>query len=86
MTSILLKNGPIFDGTGSDARPAHSLLIEDNKIAAVGPATVVQAPQGAVVVDASGKFIMPGMFNNHAHLGWDGARDRRYRALRIPIR
>jgi imidazolonepropionase-like amidohydrolase len=75
MSAILLKNGTLFDGTGVDAKPNTSLLIEDNKISAVGPADSLQAPPDTQVVDVAGKFVMPGMFNNHAHLGWDGARD-----------
>ena len=75
MGATLLKNGTLFDGTGSDPAPNMSLLIQANKIEAVGPADTVTAPEDATVVDCTGKFIMPGMFNNHAHLGWDGARD-----------
>lgn len=75
MGITLLRNGTLFDGTGSDAKPGHSLLIEEDKITAVGPTDAVSAPEGATVVELDGKFVMPGMFNNHAHLGWDGARD-----------
>ena len=75
MGAILLKNGMLFDGTGADAKPNTSILIEDNKIGAIGPSDSLQAPEGAEVVDVTGKFVMPGMFNNHAHLGWDGVRD-----------
>jgi imidazolonepropionase-like amidohydrolase len=75
MSTILLKNGTLFDGTGADAMSNASLLIEGNKITAVGPSDSVSAPPDAQVVDVTGKFVMPGMFNNHAHLGWDGARD-----------
>jgi imidazolonepropionase-like amidohydrolase len=35
----------------------------------------MDVPPDAEVVDVTGKFVMPGMFNNHSHLGWDGARD-----------
>lgn len=84
MSAILLKNGTLFDGTGADASPNTSLLIEGNKISAVGPADSVSAPPEAQVVDVTGKFVMPGMFNNHAHLGWDGARDLELQGTQDP--
>jgi imidazolonepropionase-like amidohydrolase len=75
MSTILFKNGTVFDGTGTDPQANTSLLIEDDKIKAVGPADQMDVPPDAEVVDVTGKFVMPGMFNNHSHLGWDGARD-----------
>jgi imidazolonepropionase-like amidohydrolase len=48
------------------------VLIEDNKIGAVGPADSMDTPENAQVMDVAGKFVMPGMFNNHSHLGWVG--------------
>ncbi len=44
-----------------------TVLVEGNKIKAVGPNVAV--PQGARVVDCTGKTIMPGMIDVHAHLG-----------------
>jgi imidazolonepropionase-like amidohydrolase len=75
MAEILIKNGTLFDGTGTDPRPNVSILIKDEKIDGIGPADALDISSGAQIVDVAGKFVMPGMFNNHAHLGWDGARD-----------
>ena len=69
MDAILIKNGTVFDGTGADAQPNTSVLIEGNKVKALGPTDELDAGPDAKVVDATGKFVMPGMFNNHAHLG-----------------
>jgi imidazolonepropionase-like amidohydrolase len=50
--------------------------IENGKIKAVGDmADLGSTPEGAQVVDASGKSVMPGMINSHAHLAWDGVHD-----------
>lgn len=46
-----------------------TLVIQDGKINAVGPAGEVKAPEGATVVDVSGKVIIPGLVDSHSHLG-----------------
>jgi imidazolonepropionase-like amidohydrolase len=48
-----------------------SILIRDGKIAAVG--TNVSVPQGATVIDASGKYVMPGIIDCHSHIAVDGS-------------
>src|SRR5262245_37393704 len=45
------------------------LLVQDGKIAAVGPVDKVKLPDGATVHDASGKVIIPGLVDTHSHLG-----------------
>ncbi|WP_188236890.1 amidohydrolase family protein [Sphingopyxis sp. LK2115] len=44
-----------------------AILIENDRIAAVGPAAGITAPAGAVTVDATGKTIIPGFVDAHAH-------------------
>ena len=48
--------------------------IENGKIKAVGQASDLGSSTAALV-DCSGKTIMPGMINSHAHLAWDGVHD-----------
>ncbi len=47
-----------------------SILIRDGKIAEVGPNVAV--PAGATVIDAAGKFVMPGIVDPHNHIASDG--------------
>jgi imidazolonepropionase-like amidohydrolase/Tol biopolymer transport system component len=51
-----------------------TILIADNRIRAVGPATEVPLPPGTHTIDVSGKTIIPGLVDVHAHmrLNWDG--------------
>lgn len=44
-----------------------TILIEDNKIAAIGPAAAVSFPAGTPTIDAGGKTIVPGLIDAHAH-------------------
>jgi len=44
-----------------------AILIEDDRIAAVGPAGSLTVPAGTVTIDAAGKTIVPGFVDGHAH-------------------
>lgn len=44
------------------------VVIRDNRIEAVGPRDQVEIPEGAEVIDVSGKTVMPGFVDAHAHL------------------
>lgn len=44
-----------------------TIVIEANRIARVGPAGVIEIPDDAKVVDASGKTVIPGLIDAHAH-------------------
>lgn len=45
------------------------LLVEDERIAAIGPASKVSVPAGAKVIDAQDNWLIPGMMNMHVHFG-----------------
>jgi imidazolonepropionase-like amidohydrolase len=58
----------VIDGTGAAAVPDATIVIRGNKIAAVGPRTKVQVPNGARVIDAAGKFVTPGFVDTNVHV------------------
>ena len=45
-----------------------ALVVDGNRIAAIGVAGEVQVPEDALVIDARGKTIMPGLVNMHGHI------------------
>ena len=65
-TTIAIRNVTLVDGTGRAPVPGTTVVIEGNRITAVG--TTVQPPAGARVIDGTGKFLMPGMIDAHIHL------------------
>ncbi|MEO7362980.1 MAG: amidohydrolase family protein [Gemmatimonadaceae bacterium] len=68
-TSVLaLTNVRVIDGTGAAAREQQTIIVRDGKIAALGNAASVPVPAGALVMNMSGKTIMPGMVMVHEHL------------------
>jgi imidazolonepropionase-like amidohydrolase len=57
---------------GDEVIENGTLVVDGNRIAAVGAAGAVEIPRGAHVVDAAGQTIMPGLIDVHAHLGYSG--------------
>lgn len=62
----LLQNVNLIDGTGSPARSAMDILIEDNRIVKIGKGLV--SPRSKKI-DLSGKTIIPSLISAHAHVG-----------------
>ncbi len=56
--------------TGYDVPPTHhaAVLVDGGRIVAAGPASDVTIPPGATIVDTSGRTMMPGLIESHAHL------------------
>ncbi|HWM90899.1 MAG TPA: amidohydrolase [Thermoanaerobaculia bacterium] len=63
---VLITNATILTAAG-DRIEGGSILLQDGRIAAVGRG--VQAPAGAITVDATGKWVTPGLIDAHSHLG-----------------
>jgi imidazolonepropionase-like amidohydrolase len=64
---ILIQNATVLTVTKGTFQ--GSVLIRDGKIAEVGPK--ITAPAGATVIDATGKFLMPGVIDCHSHIAAD---------------
>jgi len=58
----------VIDATGAPARPDMTVLINDRKIAVVGGFSSTSIPRNAQIIDASGKFLTPGLVDSHVHL------------------
>jgi imidazolonepropionase-like amidohydrolase len=63
---ILVRGATVHTATGA-AIPNGSVLIRAGKIVAVGAS--VAPPPGARIIDAAGKVVIPGMIDNHSHIG-----------------
>lgn len=67
--SVALTGARILtmSGDGAGVIDNGTIVIEGNRIVGIGPSGTVQVPAGAKVVDATGKVIMPGIVDAHAH-------------------
>ncbi len=62
----LIRNARIIDGTGRPATPPRDLLIERGRIVRIADGGTLD-PGSAAVTDAGGRFVIPGLFDLHAH-------------------
>ena len=64
---IALRNARLITMKGDEVIARGDIVITNNRITAIGPSGKVQIPAGAVVRNLSGKTIMPGLVDIHAH-------------------
>lgn len=64
-----LKGARIITMEGDKVIENGTIVVTDNRITAIGPSAEVQIPGGAKIIDVTGKTIMPGMVDAHAHIG-----------------
>ena len=67
--SIVLKGARIITMEGEEVIDNGTIVIKENRIVAIGKASEVSIPEDAEVMDVSGKTIMPGIVDVHAHIG-----------------
>src|SRR5215216_2588523 len=67
-TVYLLKPAHIFDGESAQVHDNWVVLVRGEKIEVVGPASSVNAPAGARVIDLPGFTLMPGLIEAHSHV------------------
>src|SRR6059036_4010751 len=63
---VLIRNATVMTAAGQEIRNG-SIVLQDGRIVAVGEKA--DAPAGAVVVDGTGKYVTPGLIDDHSHLG-----------------
>ncbi|MBI3448984.1 MAG: amidohydrolase family protein, partial [Acidobacteria bacterium] len=65
---VVLKGATLIDGTGEPPRPNAVVVVEEGRIVRVGDATSFPIPEGAEVKDLTGRFLIPGLIDMHAHV------------------
>jgi imidazolonepropionase-like amidohydrolase len=66
LTAIL--GATLIDGNGGLPLSDSALLVEGQTILSAGPRASANVPDGATVIDASGKFLLPGFIDTNVHL------------------
>jgi imidazolonepropionase-like amidohydrolase len=70
--TLAISHVTVIDGTGAPAREDMTVLISGDRIIHVDAAATVTVPAGVQVVDGSGKFLIPGLWDMHVHLAKAG--------------
>ncbi|MCL7971841.1 MAG: amidohydrolase [marine benthic group bacterium] len=65
-TPVLIRGGTVMTAAGEEL-PVADVLLVNGRIEAVGAS--LEAPAGAEVIDATGRFVTPGIIDTHSHLG-----------------
>src|SRR5258706_11997939 len=74
--SLVLVHVTVIDATGAPAKPDMTVVLTGDRITAIGKTGKVSIPNDARRVDATGKFLIPGLWDMHCHLlaHWEYAR------------
>jgi imidazolonepropionase-like amidohydrolase len=72
--ALVFTHAAMFDAESARIRPHTTVVIRGDRIDAVGDDDSVATPAGATVIDATGKTLMPGLWDMHVHVqpGADG--------------
>ena len=67
LTRLLIRRAMVIAGTGIPAYGPVDLLAENGRIARIGNAATEKWPAADAVIDATGKYVLPGIVNTHMH-------------------
>ena len=68
--AIVIQGSTLIDGNGGPPLANSVVVIQGNQIVAVGAASQVQTPAGAQVINAAGKWIVPGLWDCQQNFSW----------------
>src|SRR5882757_11255769 len=72
MKPVLFRGASVWDGSGAAAFPAD-VLVEGSRIKTIARAPDRLNSDGALVIEARGRTLMPGLVEGHAHISFGGA-------------
>ena len=65
--ALALTHVTVIDATGAPAKSDMTIVIANGRIAEIGESAHIHPPKDAQVVDATGKFLIPGLWDMHVH-------------------
>jgi imidazolonepropionase-like amidohydrolase len=69
---IAITHANVIDATGSPIQRNMTVVVEGQKIAQIAESAQVALDRETLVIDASGKFLIPGLVDSHVHLTGSG--------------
>jgi imidazolonepropionase-like amidohydrolase len=67
--SLAITHVGVIDATGSGLKRDQTVVVTGDRIVAVGASNRVRVPTGVELLDGTGKFVIPGLWDMHVHLG-----------------
>jgi imidazolonepropionase-like amidohydrolase len=71
-TLLILSHVTVIDGTGAPAERDRTVIISGDRIAEIRESSNTHTPRDGQLFDASGKFLIPGLWDMHVHWGQTG--------------
>jgi imidazolonepropionase-like amidohydrolase len=65
--ALVIRDVDLFDSERGVIVPRQTIVIDGERIAAVGPSASTAVPRGATVLDGRGKTVIPGLWDMHTH-------------------
>ncbi|MBL0121937.1 MAG: amidohydrolase family protein [Betaproteobacteria bacterium] len=74
---VAIVGATLIDGNGGPAQADSAIVVSGARISAIGPRNSVRIPDGSTVIDATGRYVVPGFIDTNVHLSlYGGSRDR----------
>jgi imidazolonepropionase-like amidohydrolase len=65
--TVAIRNATVISMVPAASATRATVIVRNGKIAEIGPPARIRVPEGATVVDGTGKYLIPGLFEMHAH-------------------
>ena len=76
-----LKDLTLIDGVTPQEKGHYTVIVHNNLIESIGPVGEIKIPDSILIINCSGKYLMPGLIDAHVHLATDpDGEDNRHRA------
>jgi imidazolonepropionase-like amidohydrolase len=72
---IVLTHVTVIGVTGTPSKPDQTVIIRGSRIVGLGKSGEFRVPQNAFVIDATGKFLIPGLWDMHTHTNWSKTKE-----------
>ena len=82
---LVLTHATVIDTTGGPPQQDMTVITAEGRVARVGKSGEVSVPPGAEIVDARGKFLIPGLWDMHVHLAQQAFENKWTRSVILPL-
>jgi imidazolonepropionase-like amidohydrolase len=79
--ALVIQNIDVIDVKRGQVVPGRTIVIENGSIESIGASDSKSYPDGAHIVDGSGRYLIPGLWDMHTHVLYEGVQERYFPML-----
>ena len=83
---IVIANVTVIDGNGGEPLPSQTVTVENGLVRSIDPSSGHKIPDDALLIDAKGKYLLPGFIDSNVHASVYGNSKRRETAVKYADR